>query len=410
MDKRRIIVIGAILVFVIVLVAAFLFGRQPQPRKATLNFWGVIDESDVWNELIANFNSQFPHITVNYIKKSPANFERQLLEALAIGRGPDIFTIPRDWLPAHKNKLYPAPDEILNFQSFKDNFVDAAIGDFSSEQKIYALPLFVDTLALYYNKDLFNKAGLAQPPKNWDDFQKYVIRLTVRSEASDILQSGAALGTAKNIEKAYDILRLLILQSKIDMVSLNGGEKALAFYTQFAQPNAKLYTWNSRLPNSLDSFSQGKVAMIFDYASARERILNKNPNLNFAAAPMPQLKDAEKFINYADYWGLTVTLQSRNKLEAWQFIKFMTDRNVLYNYLQKAQRPSPRRDLSAFQQEDPNLKIFATQSLSAVSWYPADKLALDRIFEEMIESALGGSPLQEVIVEASKKINQLIQP
>lgn len=413
MDKWKVIVFGGIIIFVVILIAAFLIGRKPAVKKVTLEFWGTLDEKDAWSETLSSFNSQFPHIKINYTKKSPVNFEREWLEALATGKGPDIFTLPHHWLAIHQNKLSSLPLEIMNFQTFQDNFVDVTIKDFSKDQKNYALPLFVDTLALYYNKDLFNKIGIAQPPTTWDEFLKDVALFTIRSQAGDILQSGAALGTANNVEKASDLLALLMLQSGIDILNLDKEdqrekvEKALTFYTQFAQPKEKLYTWNNNFPNSLEYFAQGKVAMMFHYSSAREKIINKNPNLNFSIAPLPQLKDAEKFINYADYWGLAVPLQSRNQFESWQFIKFVTDPTPLYAYLQKTKRPTPRYDLVEFQKQDSDLKSFALQSLSAVSWYQTDKPAIDRIFEEMIESVLGRLPVQEAIKSAAKKLNQL---
>lgn len=414
MDKWKVMVFGGAGIFILILVIAFFVGRTPPAQKAFLEFWGV-DEKDSWTEIITSFNSQFPNIKINYTKKSPINFEREWLEALATGKGPDVFAIPHHWLAVHQNKLAPAPLEIISFQNFQDSFVDVVIKDFSQDQQIYALPLFVDTLALYYNKDLFNKAGIAQPPETWDNFLKDVTLLTVRSEAGDILQSGVALGTANNIEKSSDILQLLMFQNGskiIDMDKEGQGlkaEKALAFYTQFAQPKEKLYTWNNSFPNSLEYFSQGKMAMMFNYSSARQKILNKNPNLNFAMAPMPQIKNTNIFINYADYFGLAVPLQSQNQNPAWRFIQSVTATNNLYAYLQKTKKPSPRRDLIPFQQEDSDLKVFASQSLSAVSWPQTDKQAIDRIFEEMIESVLSRRPYHEAIKSAAEKLNQLMK-
>ena len=420
MDNRYAkIVFGAIGGFIIIAALVLIFGFRSQQKNVTLEFWGFDDGNNL-NEIIAYFNTQYPKTTINYTKKSLGNFEREWLNALAAGRGPDVFMLPSEWLLKHSDKLYPAPAEILDYQNFRGNFVDVAVKDMAIDGRVYATPLFMDTLVLYYNIDLFNKAGIAEPPKTWDDFLKDAALLTMRSAAGDILQSGAALGVSKNIDNASDILKILMLQNGVKMVVFderqkpivdfhkNEGVAALNFYVQFSDPRAKLFEWTAHMPNSLEYFTQNKLGMIFDYSGAREEIVKKSPNLNFSVAQFPQLKDASKVVNYANYWGLSVSLQSAHPTEAWQFAQFITRKESSFTYLEKTKRPSARRDLIPGQQADLNMRPFANQALAAVSFYEPDKSALDGILRDMIDLVNNGYPAKLAAEQGAAKFTQLI--
>jgi len=69
-----------------------------------------------------------------------------------------------------------------------------------------ALPLSLDTLAMIYNKDLLDSAGIAVLPKNWNDFDGDVARLRSVNAQGQIVQAGAAIGgSAASIANAADI-------------------------------------------------------------------------------------------------------------------------------------------------------------------------------------------------------------
>jgi len=74
---------------------------------------------------------------------------------MATGRGPDIYMIHNTWIPRYEEKLLGVPSELITIKDFQENFVDVVYKDFIVDGYIAALPLSVDTLALYYNKDIF---------------------------------------------------------------------------------------------------------------------------------------------------------------------------------------------------------------------------------------------------------------
>src|SRR3989338_8961620 len=286
MDKMKIIVFAIISLIVVIVIAIIMINpfKSAAPALVTLEFWSVFDNSDVYQPLILKYQQLYPNVTINYYKKNVTSYESDLVGALAAGKGPDIFSINNTWLPKHKNKLAPAPATLITPARFSEVFVDVAGQDLIDGNDVYAFPLSVDSLAFFYNKDLLNSAGLAAPPKTWTDFNAAVERLTKRDSKNNILRAGAALGTAKNINRSTDILAALMLQSGAKMVNddksaasfgestssvganFNPGRQALIFYTNFANPALKVYTWNQLQHYSLDAFVESQAAMMLNYS------------------------------------------------------------------------------------------------------------------------------------------------
>ncbi len=393
-------------------------------KKSKLVVWGTADDASVYNELAKLFKAENPGMEITYHKKAESTYEQDLLRAFAGGEGPDIFGVHHTWLYRYGDLITAAPKEIFPASEFREQFVDVAQRDFLFGENLFGVPLYTDTLALYYNIDLFNSAGIVFPPKDWEEFTKYSQALTKRKQSGDIAVSGAALGGGKNVVFSSDILTALMLQNgallsdatgRINFKSLGGGlipiEKALKFYTSFAKQTSPNYSWSgTSLENSETMFAQGKAAMILGYASTKESIMRKSPRLRFAVAPFPQVKNATIKKNYADYWGYAVYKNSPSKDAAWQFLHFLAQHNISAYYASVTQRPGSLRSVIAAQQEDPQIKMFAEQALSAVSWIQLDDQVIKQVFTDMIDAQVtGDQPLQQAILSADTKINTLMK-
>jgi len=414
-------------ILILGLAASFPGCKEDPFEKVELEFWGVFDDSDIYVPLIESFNQENKHIIINYYKKNSQTYEKDLLEAMATGRGPDIYMVHHTWIPRYEEKLLGAPSELITIKDFQESFVDVVYQDFLIDGYIAALPLSVDTLALYYNKDIFNTFGIPQPPKTWEEFLTVVEKTTIKDDRDNIIQAGTALGTARNINRSTDILSLLMLQSGTQMIdsdnvkaifnkmtflegiSFNPGQRALEFYTDFANPLKSVYTWNTRMHYSIDSFYEGKTAMMFNYSYNLPTIRAKSPYLNFGIAQMPQIESSTNDINYANYWGLTTSINSDSSYEAWQFITWLSNKENVQQYLEAVEKPTARRDLIDWQRNDPNLGVFAEQALTACSWYQVDNLTIERYLADMIESiALSEATIEEAINKAVNQVNLLM--
>jgi len=396
------------------------FGCRPRAANTplgdvTLVVWGLWNDSSAMGPLITAFQETYG-VKVEYRKiASVADYERRLLEALAEQRGPDVFVIHHTWVENKRALMTPAPSDVIDERALREEFVDVVASDVVRDGEIFALPTSIDTLALYYNKDIFSAAGVARPPRTWNEFQQVVERITRVSRFGTIEQSAAALGTAANVNRATDIMQLLWLQSGLTLatpgsdISLSGeaAERALTFYTDFANKSKNVYTWDLQQDYSLDAFAEGDTAIMLNYSYHLPTIRAKNPRLNFALSYLPQIADS-RAINFASYWPFAVSRQSANPEAAWQFIRFLTSPDAASQLNEAASAPPARRDQIDALARHPERGIFAEQILTAASWARTDIVAIDAIVNTMIDSVVtGAATVGESLRRAEGQINQL---
>ncbi|MDO8536663.1 MAG: extracellular solute-binding protein [bacterium] len=427
--KQIIIIAGAglLVVSLVVLIVRNIRTTGPGGPVFTLKIWGF-DERAAIESALSSYKNSHPLITLEYTRFDPQNYQSALVNALASGEGPDIFYLSNRELPRSKKRLSPLtvaefPD--FGLARFRELFPEAPERDFVVGQEIYALPLYLDTLALIYNKDLFDQAGITSPPKTWFEFQAAVAKLRAISPQGQIVRAAAAMGgTEKTVDAGVDLLNLLMLQNGAKMINEGGnnasfaaderenrgGHSAFNFYLQFANAGSPYYTWNDAQLNSLDSFASGKTAMIFNYQSAVRTIKNKSPFLNFGVAGAPQ-SAPEAAVNYPRYYGLAVSKQSKNISWAWDFILHLTtDIENGRMYSEASGRPPALRPLIEESFNSPALGVFAKQALTARSWYEADDVEIQKIFNTAIRNVLTGQASADVaLAQAQEQVSQLMR-
>jgi multiple sugar transport system substrate-binding protein len=424
LSRRQLLILAGIGVAVLFLIAAVIFGRKSSRPEGELKVWGVFDEPAAYQEIFAKFKRE-TGITAEYIQKDSATYESELVNALAAGRGPDVFMINNAWLGKHFDKLFPAPTTLITPASVRELYPDVVTQDFVASGQVWALPLFVDTLALFYNRQLFNQAGIAFPPATWEEVVDLVPKLRRLNENGLLEEQAIAMGTAFNINRASDILAALMLQvgspivdrdrleavfsRSTDFTKGSVGQYALEFYLQFADPSKKTFTWTSEEHYSIDAFSEGTLAMMLSYAFQIPTIRAKGPFVDFGVSFLPQPQGRRDRVDYANYWGFAVSSQSRRKAEAWQLISFMTRTDNARIYLQKTGRPPALRQLIQENINQPVMGIFSRQALTAKSWFQPDPAEVEKIFSAMVESTRRGELSPGAAVErAANQINLLL--
>lgn len=394
----------------------------------TLDYWTVFDDVDQLRTLAEEYKSIRPYVTINIRQVRYDEFDRLFANALADDVGPDIVSIHSRWLNKYKSRLDSMPasvnvynvytkgkyqpetivEPLVNQMMLKNDvrrlFVSAVADDVIINDEIYGLPLAIDTLALYYNKELLDKSGVPVAPSTWVEFSDAVKKGTHFNSDGEIIQSGVALGTGNNIDNSFDILSLLMMQNGIEIerggrisfadgLSARGNEnhpmlQAMRFYTDFARPTKDVYSWNEKQANALENFAQGKSVFYLGFAYDRPRIRARGPQLKIETIPIPQLNSAAPS-NMANYWVESVVDKSANKNEAWDFIRFISSPDNISRYVEATGQPSPLRAQIAEQQEDPELEAFALQALTAKNWYHGKDIdAAENAFNSLINDYL----------------------
>lgn len=453
-----------LVVFVLLVTSLTLSGcggpsraQQLATTPVKLSVWRVFDEDESFKKIMNNYRAMHPNVSFTYKRLRIEEYEDELLRAFAKGEGPDIFSLHNTWIGEYESLIAPLPaSTTVAFSETKGSikketvftlketpsirpaqvrrdFVDAVAYDVirshrpdpraEATEKIFGLPMAVDTLALYYNRDLLNAAGIAQPPKTWNEFHQAVVALTKVGQGDEIIQSGAAIGTSRNVERAFDLLSVLMMQNGTRMTNDRGaasftdeaedgtspGELALQFYTDFANPLKEVYTWNSSQPNSFEAFINGKAAFFFGYSYHRPFINARAPKLRYDITALPQIQESTD-VNLANYWVESVARATKNIDWAWDFVQFASSQEQVTNYLSATNKPTARRALISTQLDNETLGPFASQLLTARSWYKGkDAAAAEEAFLDLIDAALIATEetdLPRAMNTAQNKVNQ----
>lgn len=393
------ILIGLVFVLIILFVSIYiafnLIGNKNQNGPVSLTYWGLWEDSKTMQPVIADFEKANPNIKVNYIKEDIKQYRQTLITRINNGSGPDIFAYHNSWYPMFSSVLSPFPNETISKSDFINSFYPVAQSDLIKKGAIYGIPIAIDTLAMYVNKDLFNSVGI-DPPKTWDDFIKDARILTVKDEEGKIKTAGAALGTYANVTHASDILSLLFLQNGVDLNDLSNYQDraigALNFYTSFATDHNNV--WDSTLDPSILAFSKGNLATFFGYSWDYFTIKSYNQNLNFEIVAAPQLPGQS--VNLASYWAIGTSVKSKHQKEAFLFAKYLSQKQTEENlYLQQSKmrafgEPYARVDLGQTLKNNPLIFPFVSQASSAKSSFFVDS-TYDNGLNQRVNSYLGNA-------------------
>lgn len=389
---KRILAISLVLVllFAALFGGRYLFSLFTASKEVTITYWGLWESDAVIRPVIAAFEAKNPKIKVQYVKQSQKQYRERLQAAIDRGEGPDVFRFHNTWVPMLYTQLATVPENIMTAAEFTNTFYPVAKGDLVAGDTIYGLPLMIDGLGLFYNEDLFAKAGITNPPSTWEELLTIVPRIA-KLENNTFAVSAIALGTTNNVENYSDIIATMMMQNGADLTKPTSTEasEALTFYEKFASPQDPVYTWNETMDNSIYAFSIGRVAMILAPSWRAFDIFGINPSLRFKIAPIPQLPG--NTVNWATYWVEGVSNKSNYQPQAWEFLKYLTSKEgatIMYSEAQKARKlfgePYARVDLGATVATDPYIGAYISQAPTAKSFPLASRTFDNGLNDKMI--------------------------
>ncbi|NTU69665.1 extracellular solute-binding protein, partial [bacterium] len=433
METKQKIIIGSIvgaIVLIVIGIVLFIFLNKKviEQKVVTLKYWGF-DEKEPIQKIADKYKEKNKNITIEYTQKgsTPEEYQKILNDALASGDGPDLFQIRNDWLPRHYKKMATMPEDTYSVDEYKDTFFSIAFTDLSRNNELYAVPYYIDTLALYFNKSTFDAKSINNPGKTWDDFQP--INKSLRELSGDFVQkAGTAIGTSSNINYSEDILYMLMLQNQTTMTSPDNktayfnlpskdkysnviypGAAALNYYASYSSPSKENYTWNDKIEDSLTAFISGKSATYFGYAADRKKIdALSDKKLNYEVSKSPQILGSEVYI--AKYWATGVSKNSEGQEESWKFLKYATEKTTLVTYAADTDLPTSRKDISENQSTRRYLDVFLEQTPKAVGWNKGNWEEVDKIFREAITSVYNNNATaQQAMDKAAQKITPIMK-
>lgn len=390
--------------------------------------WGTLDQA-VFSRVIEDERTKDKAFgVVRYEQKDPRTFMGDILSAVAEGNSPDLIIVPHSALVSFRAKLRPLTYESFSERSFRDRYIEGA-SIFMLRDGVYGIPLVVDPLMMFWNRDVLSSSGLAQPPTTWEALVNETTPAITRSDAQlQISQSAVSFGEYSNITHAKEIISMLLLQSGSPLVeetefgysieldkklaanALPSSTAVFSFYSQFVNPASASYTWNRSLPQDTTQFLAGKLGLYFAPGSERIKLQRENPNIDFDVAPVPQGTGATIFRDHGDFYALAVPRASQNPNGAYGVaFKLGSEENVAK--IAKELHMAPvYRSLIQKGSTDTFESIIYSAALTARGWLDPNPARTGAVFKELVENISSGRARTEsAISDATHKLEALFK-
>jgi ABC-type glycerol-3-phosphate transport system substrate-binding protein len=471
LQDNRVRIGGGIAIVLILglIIWAVFFQPKPTPQVPTppvkLVWWKPFQKRSDYSDIISKFRS-LPgnnNVTIEYVEQEytrSGEYYKRILADIARGVGPDIFSLRNDDLPAYQQYLTPitgvtvpgkgttVPEAKL-LADYKTDFADLVSREMIIGDRIYGITSYIENLQLYYNQDILNQAGIAQPPTTWRELDNQLGRLNKRqSQTTGFDTSAISLGTGLfrengdisrdvNISSFYEIMPMFLFQYggqlydyQTRRVSFSRDETsrtALGYYASFGDSQSPRFSYSdgelTRTNDNITMFSENKLAYMIGYSYVGDIIKSRNARLNFKVADLPQFNPDRKrtfgfyFADFLNRELETKTIEKPNDIaakrklqKAREFMYFLSLPDQQRDFVTKTNLPAARKDIVNEQLLGGiPLRIFANGSLYAENYYKPDVNRTERIWGELIwRVRFGGKTLDESIGEAVGEYRSIV--
>ncbi|MBP9717493.1 MAG: hypothetical protein KBD44_02135 [Candidatus Pacebacteria bacterium] len=366
--------------------------------------WGTVDSKAFYDILQPLYDTVPDYRKITYVQKNSTSFDSDLINALADDVGPDILFLPHEQLVQYRSRIQPISYDDFPLTDFRSLYLDGA-EIFAMSDGVYAYPVAVDPLVLYWNRDILASYNYLEAPKTWEILvNEMVPTLIERDFNRTIIRSPLAFGEYRNVNNAFSILSLLLLQGGSLMVTENGASyqlkldeaisngrpftNSVAFYTSFASPSNALYSWNRSKALDRDEFLAEDLVFYFGKGSEARTLAQRNPNLNFSVAEVPQGQTATVRRTYATFYGLALLRASNNKNGAFQAMQVFASGDSGKRIADALSMAPAHRTQAMSGSNDVYGRISYTSALVARGWLSPDPKQVADIFTRAVEDVL----------------------
>jgi multiple sugar transport system substrate-binding protein len=297
--------------------------------EATISYsiWGDPQEIKNQQAIVDAFHTANPKITVKVTVSDWEPYWDKLQTSIAGGDAPDVFAMDGPLFPDYQTR-----DVLLDLKPFIDRdgydlgqLADQAVADFTTPDGQFGLPRDLNVVALYYNKKMFDTAGIPYPDETWDwaKLVEVAKQLTIKDSGGTTTQWGFYTEST-DMENYWSEL---VWQNGGDIISadhktsLVGSDQA-AGGIQFLQD----LIWKEKvMPDAAitdalgDAFEQGQAAM--ESNGSWLVATHQAAGIDFGIAPLP--KGPAGQATSINPTGAVVYKGSKNPDAAWAFVKYL---------------------------------------------------------------------------------------
>ncbi|MGU3472304.1 ABC transporter substrate-binding protein [Paenibacillus sp. D51F] len=382
-------------------------------KKTEILFWSPFSGSDgpFMKKIVDKYNSSQDSYKVNFVIQPNGEYYKQLDVALSTGKErPDLMIMHVDSVPTYQSKdqLQPVDELAASAGINPADFAEAPVKYATIDSKLYTIPLDIHPLVMYYNKDLFEKAGITAPPTNRAEFDSAVEKLTDKSK-------GVYGYVVPSLWPQQFIFPSLVWQ--------NGGELWNGSDVAYNSPEAvEMVQWlrgmvekgispgNVQQDGENTLFLQGKNAIQFNGPWMKSQF--DEAGLNYGVAVIPQIGKAKQAV-YAGSHGFVVpkAVTDAGKIAGiGDFLKYVAGNSL--DWAESGQAVASHKVLESAEFKAMEFQSTVAQSFPSVQFAPNVLnwgTIVEPLWGELSNAILGKKSPQQAMDDAAAKSRQAIK-
>ncbi len=320
------------------------FSADSREQKVHLSLWYYYadkDQQETMNALLKEYGELSEEADIKALVVPYVDFKKQLSLGLASSKDlPDLVLLhnPETAAFAAMGLFADLTDKLKDWAD-KDQYFEGPWKSVQLDGRTYGIPFGSNCLGLFYNKDMFEKAGVKEPPQTWDELRETAKKLTGNGV------TGIGIAAPKSEEGTFQFLPW-ILSAGGDPTKLDSteGVKAYSYLTDLIKDGSmskEVINWNQGdLP---EQFKAEKIAMMVMGPWQLEPIKRDAPDVNFGVAMIPKDKQFSSVLG-GENWGV---VNGKNADAALDFVKWVTAPERVKSYISKFGYFPSRKDAAA---------------------------------------------------------------
>ena len=290
-------------------------------------------------ELIEAYKKVRPNVTINPTVASSTDMNQKLTVGLASGTGPDIMDADASYYVAYhaKGVLEPANLDVFGVKTYQElmaRYVSGGLASGTFDGKVYTLPYQGNSMSLFINNKLFAEAGLdpkKDAPRTWKDLMALCPKLkkvdgkrTVRKAFEFPYHSPR--WQLQDLQPMTEQFGGKILSDDGKTAYLNSPEtvKALTLWRDVTKECGDPKNTKNTASNPNQDFLDGFTVMWITGPWATPQVQASPIKSDFTVVGLPQVDPAKPHtMVYGWAWGVNKNKPEKNKIAAWDFVKFM---------------------------------------------------------------------------------------
>jgi len=290
-------------------------------------------------QLIEAYKKLHPNVTINPTIASSTDMNQKLTVALAAGTGPDIMDADASYYVAYhaKGVLEPANLAVFGVKSYEElaaRYVTGGLASGTFDGKIYTLPYQGNSMSLFINNKLFAEAGLdpkKDAPKTWNDLMKLCPKLK-KVDGSRTVRKAFEFPYHSPRWQLQDLQpmteqfggKILSDDGKTAYLNAPATVKALTLWRDVTKACGDPKNTKNTASNPNQDYLDGFTAMWITGPWATPQVQASPIKNDFTVVGFPQVDPAKPHtMVYGWAWGVNKNRPEKNKMVAWDFVRFM---------------------------------------------------------------------------------------